>query len=147
MIPSAFLPMDALPQTPNGKTDRLRLPLPSRNRPDLENPFLPPRIEIETELAAIWAEVLGLDQVGIHDNFLELGGDSLLATRISAQLMRRFKVDLPINTLFESPTVAKMAEILLNERARTTGEEDLGRILREVESLSDEETRNHLKNS
>lgn len=147
MIPSAFLPMDAIPQTPNGKTDRLRLPLPSRNRPDLENPFLPPRTEMETELAAIWAEVLGLDQVGIYDNFLELGGDSLLATRISAQLMRRFKVDLPINTLFESPTVAKMAEILLNGRPRTTGEEDLGRILREVESLSDEETRNHLKNS
>jgi acyl carrier protein len=102
---------------------------------------------METELAAIWAEVLGLDQVGIHDNLLALGGDSLLATRISAQLMRRFKVDLPINTLFESPTVAKMAEILLLGQARTTGEEDLGRILREVESLSDEETRNHLKNS
>jgi acyl carrier protein len=102
---------------------------------------------METELAAIWAEVLGLDQAGIHDNFLALGGDSLLATRIGVQLMRRFKVDLPINTLFESPTVAKMAEILLLGQARTTGEEDLGRILREVESLSDEETRNHLKNS
>jgi len=145
MIPSALVSMDTIPKTPNGKTDRLRLPLPGRDRPDLENPFVAPSVAMETELAAIWAEVLGLDQVGVHDNFFELGGDSLLASRIIAQVMRRFKVDLPIKTLFESPTVAKLAEILLLAQAKTIGEQDLTRILSEVESLSDEEKRNHLK--
>ena len=72
-------------------------------------------------------------------------GDSLLATRIIAQVMRRFKVDLPIKTLFESPTVAKLAEIFLLAQAKTIGEQDLTRILSEVESLSDEENRNHLR--
>lgn len=139
MIPSAFVSMDMIPKTPNGKTDRLRLPLPGRDRPDLENPFVAPGVAMETELAAIWAEVLGLDQVGVHDNFFELGGDSLRATRIIAQAMRRFKVDLPIKTLFESPTVAKLAEIFLLAQAKTVGEQDLTRILNEVESLSDEE--------
>jgi len=138
MIQSAFVSLDAIPRTPNGKTDRLRLPLPSRYRPHLEHPFVSPGTALEKALAAIWAEVLGFDQVGIHDNFFELGGDSLLATRIISRVMRRFRADLPIKTLFESPTVAKMVEILLHGQARTIGEDELARILSEVESLSDE---------
>jgi len=144
MVPSDFVSMDAIPQTPNGKTDRLRLPLPSRDRSALENPFVSPRTAMETELAAIWAEVLGLDQVGVHDNFFELGGDSLLATRIIARVMQRLKVNIPIRSLLESPSVASMAEYLLLARAEKIGEEDLALILREIESLSDEEIRNRL---
>jgi amino acid adenylation domain-containing protein len=112
MIPSAFVSIDAIPQTPNGKTDRLRLPLPTRDRPDLEAPFAPPGSTIEIELAAIWAEVLNLDQVGIDDDFLELGGDSLRATRIIAQVTARFKLELPVTVVFESPTVAHLAELV-----------------------------------
>lgn len=144
MVPSDFVSMDAIPQTPNGKTDRLRLPLPSRDRPALENPFVSPRTAMETELAAIWAEVLCLDQVGVHDNFFELGGDSLLATRIMARVMQRLKVNIPIRSLLESPSVASMAKYLLLARTEKIGEEDLALILREIESLSDEEVRNRL---
>ena len=144
MIPSAFVALDAIPQTPTGKTDRLRLPSPGRNRPNLDNPFASPETALETAIAAIWEEVLGFDRVGIHDNFFELGGDSLLATRIISRVMRSFKADLPIKTLFESPTVAKMAEILFHGRAGTMGKEELMRILNEVESLTDAEIRNRL---
>ena len=77
MIPSSFVAMDAFPQTPNGKTDRLRLPPPSRNRPNLDNPCVSPRTPMEIELSAIWSAVLGIDQLGINDNFFDLGGDSL----------------------------------------------------------------------
>jgi amino acid adenylation domain-containing protein len=145
MMPSTFVSIDAMPQTPNGKTDRLRLPMPTRDRPNLENPFVPPGTVIEAELAAIWAEVLSLDQVGINDHFFELGGDSLLATRIIARITTRFKVDIPIKTLFESPTVAKIAEILVINGAKVINDEDLPGILGEIESLSDEETQNHLR--
>ncbi len=142
MIPSAFVSMDSMPKTPNGKTDRLRLPAPNRNRPDMDNEFMPPATAMETEMAATWAEVLDLDRVGIHDNFFELGGDSLLATRIIARMAGRFKVEVPIKTLLEAPTVAQMAEILSIELARTIGDEDLARILNEIETLSDAEIRN-----
>ncbi len=142
MIPSAFVCMDSLPRTPNGKTDRLRLPAPTRDRPNVDNQFVAPGTAIETEMAAIWAEILDLDRVGVHDNFFELGGDSLLATRIIARVTGRFKVELPIKTLLEAPTVAQTAEALSIELARTIGDGDLARILTEIETLSDEEIRN-----
>ena len=121
MIPAVFVSMDSIPQTPNGKTDRLRLPLPGRDRPPLENPFISPRTGMETDLSAIWAEVLGLDQVGVHDNFFELGGDSLLATRIIASVAQRLKVNIPIRRLLESPSVASMAEYALLALAEGIG--------------------------
>jgi acyl carrier protein len=112
MIPSSFVVMDAFPQTPNGKTDRLRLPPPSRNRPKLDNPFVSPCTPMEIELSASWSDVLGLDELGIHDNFLELGGDSLRATRVIASLMEVFGADLPIKTFFDAPTIAQLADQL-----------------------------------
>ena len=112
MIPSSFVVMDAFPQTPNGKTDRLRLPPPSRNRPKLDNPFVSPRTPMEIELSAIWSGVLGIDEVGINDNFFELGGDSLRATQVIASLMEVFGADLPIKTFFDAPTIAQLAEQL-----------------------------------
>jgi acyl carrier protein len=142
MIPSVFVSIDAIPQTPNGKTDRLRLPLPGRDRPVLENPFVSPRTAMETEVAAIWAEVLNLDQVGVHDNFFELGGDSLLATQIIARVLQRLNVNIPMGNLFESPSVASMAEYVLLARGEGIGTGDLTLILKEIESLSDEEIQN-----
>jgi len=144
MIPSSFVSMDALPKTPNGKTDRLRLPPPPRNRPDLDNPFVPPGTTTEIELSTIWSEVLGIDQLGINDNFFDLGGDSLLATRIVTGVMKKFSADLPIRTLFDTPTIAHQAEQLLLTQTKAIGAETLAKILNEVESLSDEEIRRHL---
>lgn len=112
MIPEVFVAMDAIPQTPTGKTDRLALPLPARSRRDADAPMTAPRLALEAELAKMWAEVLDLDQVGITDTFLSLGGNSLQASMIAARVAARFDVDVPMRTLLESGTVAAMAEVL-----------------------------------
>jgi hypothetical protein len=139
MIPSAFVFLDALPLTPNGKVDRHALPAPAPARPQLDTPYVAPRTPIEQVLARIWAEVLGLDQVGIHDNFLDLGGNSLLAGQVISRVIRSFQVELPVRSLFESPTVADMAVVITQNQAAKVGQEELARMLAELESLSDEE--------
>ena len=91
-MPSAFVMLDALPVLPNGKVDRSALPAPGPARPELETPLVPPRTPVEETLAEIWVEVLGVDRVGILDNFLELGGNSLQASRIAVRVIRAFGV-------------------------------------------------------
>ncbi len=119
MIPSAFVMLEALPLTPNGKVDRWALPASDTARPELEKPFVAPRTEVEERLAAIWSEVLGLEQVGVCDNFFELGGHSLLATQIVSRLREAFGLELPLRRLFESPTVAELAESIEEAIATT----------------------------
>lgn len=109
--------MEALPQTPNGKTDRLRLPLPSHARPRLDAPFVAPATAMEKALSQIWAEVLTLDNVGIHDNFFELGGNSLLATKVAVRVVRELKMEIALKTLFKAPTIAHLAEVLTEEQS------------------------------
>ncbi|WP_457652925.1 amino acid adenylation domain-containing protein [Rhodocaloribacter sp.] len=121
MIPAAYVVLDALPQTPNGKTDRRALPAPGRARPDLGAPYAPPRSPAEAALAEIWAETLGLDRVGIHDRFLDLGGDSLRAIEILSRVLNAFHVELPLRSLFDAPTVAEMAAMLGRRRAPEDG--------------------------
>jgi amino acid adenylation domain-containing protein len=99
MVPDAFVGLDALPHTPNGKLDRAALPAPE-GRPDLDAAYAAPRTPTEGVLAALWAELLGIDRVGAHDNFFDLGGHSLLATRLIAAMERRFGVRLPLALLF-----------------------------------------------
>ncbi len=108
MVPSAIIQLESLPLTPNGKVDRRALPIPTADRQLLEE-YTAPRSNTERCLAAIWAEVLQLDRVGIHDNFFDLGGHSLLATRIVSRIRRAFETELPLSSLFESPTIAGLA--------------------------------------
>src|SRR5262249_31126598 len=86
MVPAAFVLRGALPRTPGGKVDRRALPAPDAGRPELEQAYLPPRTPVEEILAALWAELLGVERVGIHDNFFDLGGHSLLATRVVSRV-------------------------------------------------------------
>ncbi|MBP1599408.1 MAG: Glutamate-1-semialdehyde aminotransferase, partial [Acidobacteria bacterium] len=104
-----FVTLDAMPLTPNGKVNRRALPAPEPLRPELGKSYVPPRTAVEENLAAIWADVLGLERVGIHDSFFELGGHSLRATQVISQVRRVFQIDLPLRRLFESPTVAGLA--------------------------------------
>ncbi|HKE57537.1 MAG TPA: condensation domain-containing protein, partial [Pyrinomonadaceae bacterium] len=108
MIPSAFVRLETLPLTPNGKVNRLLLPEPGSSRPDLDTPFVAPRTLVEERLASIWAEVLSLEQVGIHDNFFDLGGHSLAVTRVVSQIIKQFQLEIPVQYFFQSPTVAAL---------------------------------------
>ena len=117
MIPSAFVLLESLPLTPNGKIDRRSLREPDTNTAEFESNFADPRTPDEQLIAEIWAEVLGLERVGIHDNFFELGGHSLLATQAISRLREALQVELPLRSLFESPTVATLSENLSQYRA------------------------------
>jgi amino acid adenylation domain-containing protein/thioester reductase-like protein len=112
MLPAAFVTLDALPLTPNGKVDRRALPKPAAVRPNLGESYVAPRNEQEEEIAALCAQALGLERVGIHDDFFELGGNSLLATRLIFQLQEHFECRLPLIRLFETPTVAGLSAAL-----------------------------------
>jgi amino acid adenylation domain-containing protein len=121
MVPSAFVFLDSLPLTSNGKVDRQALPVPSQNRAELEESFVAPRTPTEEMLAGIWAELLHVEQVGIHDSFFDLGGHSLLATQVVSKLRETFGVDLPLRFLFDAPTVAGLAERIETARRSEQG--------------------------
>lgn len=144
MIPSAFVFLEALPLSPNGKVDRRSLPPPGRSRPELDTAFVAPRTPVEEELARIWVEVLSIDQVGVYDNFLELGGHSLAATQVISRAIKKFEFELPVQFLFQAPTVAQMAAAIGESRAKKLDAQDLDRILTDVESLSENEARQFL---
>jgi len=120
MAPSAYVVLDGIPLTPNGKVDRRALPAPDEARSELAGEYVGPRTELEAEVAGIWAEVLKVERVGIDDNFFELGGHSLLVTQVISRLRKSLQVELPLRALFESPTVAALAEGI--EAARQANE-------------------------
>jgi amino acid adenylation domain-containing protein len=140
MIPTAFVSLDKLPLTPTGKINRHSLPEPDYFRPELETPFVPARNAIERKLTSIWAGVLSVDRVGIHDDFFDLGGHSLAATRVVSQVIKEFQSEIPLRVLFQSPTVAVMAEVVAKHHGERLVEGELEKILTELESLTEEET-------
>jgi acyl carrier protein len=111
MVPSAFVALAALPLTGTGKVDRFALPAPGRARA-LASPPVSPRTSVERMLADIWRDVLEVDAVGIHDEFLVLGGDSLLASKILAEVEQAFGVELQPSALLRAATIAEMAALL-----------------------------------
>ncbi len=112
MVPSTFVILKALPLTPSGKLDRQALPAPEQVRAEIAKSFVAPRTPVEEVLAGIWARVLGTEYVGIHDNFFDLGGHSLLATQVVSQIRETFQVELRLRSLFETPTLAGLAELI-----------------------------------
>ncbi len=110
MVPAHFLLLDAFPLSPSGKVDRKALPIPGASRDHLEEAYVAPRTSVEEKLAEIWTEVLGIEKVGVEDSFFLLGGHSLLATQVMARIRQTFNVEVPLRDLFESPTVANVAE-------------------------------------
>jgi amino acid adenylation domain-containing protein len=146
MIPSAFILLETMPTTATGKIDRQALPDLDKARPALDLPYVKPRSRLEKKLAKIWGEVLSIDPIGIHDNFFDLGGHSLAATRVISRLIQEFHLELPIKTLFESPTVAAMSAMIMQNQENKAGRDDLERILSEVEAMSNEEAERVLKN-
>ena len=112
MLPSAFVLLEAMPLTPNKKVDRQALPAPDYSGSGVIPQFAEPLDPVKEVLANIWARVLGLENISVHDNFFEHGGHSLLATQVMSRIREAFHVELPLRALFESPTIAELAEKL-----------------------------------
>ncbi|BAY09129.1 non-ribosomal peptide synthetase [Calothrix sp. NIES-2098] len=112
MIPAAFVMLDVLPLTSNGKVDRRALPVPDASSVSSSADYVAPRNPTEEILATIWAQILGLERVGINDNFFELGGHSLLATQVISRLRQALKVEIALRSLFAHPTIAELAQVV-----------------------------------
>ncbi|MEH2037877.1 amino acid adenylation domain-containing protein [Nostoc sp.] len=129
MLPSSFVMLTALPLTPSGKIDRQALPAPDQARPTAKS-FVAPRTPVEEVLVGIWSEILGIKQVSIHDNFFDLGGHSLLATQLVSQVREAFQVELRLRSLFETPTIAGLAELI--ETAIRSGQNSATMLINQV---------------
>ena len=137
MLPSAIAVLDSLPQTPSGKIDRQALPDPdSLGEPARE--YVAPSTPLEEAVAGIWAGVLGVDRVGVEDDFFEVGGHSLLATQVVAQVRSEFAIDLPLHSLFAYPTVILLTAEIVRMMGDSEGDET-AKLVAELEGLSDEE--------
>jgi acyl carrier protein len=112
MVPSFFEMLEALPLTPNGKVDRKALPAPDSLRPQLEATYVKPKTDLEKTIATVWQKVLKLETVGIHDNFFDLGGHSLLIVQVHSELCQLLKADFSMLELFRYPTISSLASFL-----------------------------------
>jgi acyl-coenzyme A synthetase/AMP-(fatty) acid ligase/acyl carrier protein len=136
MIPALFVALPALPLTPNGKVDRKALPAPGGGRPELGREYVAPEGEVQEKLAAIWKQVLRVERVGADDNFFELGGHSLMATQVLSRVQETFGVELPLRSMFNSPTVAGLAEAIVQKGLEKADAELLERLLAELEETT-----------
>ena len=116
MIPSAFTFMTEFPLTPNKKVNRRALPPPDSIRPDLESAYVAPKTEVERTTASIWQKVLKLEKIGVHDNFFDLGGHSLLLVQVQNELQKAFNKDIPIADMFRYPTIDAVSKYLGQEQ-------------------------------
>ncbi len=139
MIPSIFVTLKEIPLTPNGKVNRAELPVPQLSEDGTSANFVAPRNPLEETLAEIWRETLGAAQVGVESNFFDLGGHSLLATRVVTQIRERYGVELPLRVLFESPTIAGLAQHLDAVQVKETQLSRILSMLENVENISEEE--------
>ena len=112
MIPVRFQMLNSLPVTANGEVDRRRLPAPSTRRPPLEQDFVAPSSDLETRLTGIWADILGIDRVGVLDNFFDLGGNSISSVRALVAMNRDLRLKESVVVLFRFPTVRTLASYL-----------------------------------
>ncbi len=143
LVPSEWQFLDDLPRLPNGKVDRSALPTSAGAHRDPAVAHVAPRTTIETRLADIWQEILGVTQVGIHDNFFDVGGHSLKAMQLVSRIRREFGVALPLRRIFEGPTLAELAAIV--ERTPEDADQTaLEHILDDLDQMTDDEAASQL---
>ncbi len=133
MLPAAFMQLAALPIANTGKLDRAALPDIGRNRPPLSTPYTPARSTDEAQLIEIWAEVLNIDNIGVHDSFADLGGNSLQAMRIVSRVARDFKVNISLGVLLQKASIAEMALSISQTIAEQFDSDRLQQLLDELE--------------
>ncbi|AUT03205.1 non-ribosomal peptide synthetase [Nostoc sp. CENA543] len=118
MIPAAFVTLEALPLTPSGKVDRKALPKPDISHFLESSDFIAPRNQVESQLTAIWSEILNLPQIGVTDNFFALGGDSLKALHLIAKIEEHFQKEIPLATLLKNPIITDLATVIQNKHGQ-----------------------------
>ena len=139
MIPSAFVVLNELPRTPNGKVDRRSLPAPDGVEQKPEAVYVSPRTSVEEALAGIWSNILRVERVGVADNFFELGGHSILAIRLLAQIEEAFQIKLPLRSLFEEPTIEGMERLMQADASQRERIQQTAELLLKLASMSDSE--------
>jgi amino acid adenylation domain-containing protein len=138
MVPSVFVALSTLPLTSNGKVDRKALPAPD-DAADADVVVVSPRNELETVIAGVWSDMLGIQSIGVETSFFELGGHSLLATRINAQVSRIFRSTLALRRFFENPTVAGTARVLMEIEPKPGQTASIARLYLKAKQMSPEE--------
>ena len=136
MVPASFVVLDALPLTQNGKVDRRALPAPEDIALVPDQAYVAPRTPIEAILADMWYDALQLPRVGINDNFFDLGGHSLKATRIVSRIRQVFQINITVRQLFETPTVATMADHMVATEGQPGRTDKIARALQRLQRLS-----------
>ena len=137
MIPSAFVPLEALPLTPNGKLDRQALPSPDGARQETATPFVPPATEVERKLAAIFRELLGMNEIGVDDNFFDLGANSLMMVRVVEKIRAELGLKISLVRVFQFPTLGSLAAAIAGSEtdpghAAVPPEQNRGQLRREM---------------
>lgn len=137
MTPSTFVWLDALPLSPNGKIDRRALRRQPKPETLATDNYVAPQTGLEIELAKIWSEVLKIERIGTQDNFFELGGHSLLATQLISRVRETFFVELPLRSIFETPTIAGLAMTVVQSQMGQVDAAELAELLSELEGSVD----------
>lgn len=139
LIPSVLMPLDAMPLTPNGKIHRKGLPAVEQINREPERIPEPPRNRVEEALSWMWAEVLDVEEVGIHDDFFEMGGHSILASQLVSRMRETFHIELSMRTFFDAPTIARLAGIIIRDEQQAMKVERIAELLMDVINYSDDE--------
>jgi acyl carrier protein len=138
MVPSSIMRLQAFALLPNGKLDRRNLPAPTSA--DIETVALvPPSTPMQSAMAKIWREILGIGEVGVDQNFFDLGGHSISATLVAARLRREFGIELPLRDIFVYPTIAQLAEIVVERQLASADSDELRALSASLDALSVEE--------
>ncbi len=140
MVPQDYVILDALPLTPNGKVDRRSLPMPEYIRTGLDTEFVAPETDVETVISQIWSEILSLEEVGMDDNFFDLGGHSLKATQIVTRINEIFQINSALADIFDYPTIRKLSERLQSiGKQQSIDVDQVAEAYIELNSMSEEE--------
>jgi amino acid adenylation domain-containing protein/non-ribosomal peptide synthase protein (TIGR01720 family) len=145
MIPTVFVSLEQLPLTPGGKLDRRALPAPVTASIGTGRDYVAPRTPVEEALAGIWRDVLEVERVGIHDNFLDLGGHSILAIRCLSAMRQLFRMEIPLRVVFETANLEELAQRLTAYEDQPGKLEKIARVLHKVRGVSREELQNQLR--
>lgn len=137
MVPGAFVLLDNLPLTQNGKIDLKALPLPGEARVGSEANYVAPRNSVEVTIVGIWSQLLGIERVGVKDNFFQLGGHSIFAIQLLSRLNKAFNLDLQIRIIYDNPTPGALAATIVRTQAEQADRAVLDSLLAELEDISD----------